>query len=286
MKYKASFLIVLYNKKLSKSETINSFLKSKVNFENCRLLIWNNGPCEVEEDDLYGNKLRYNGFEVVFRQTINNISLASIYNEFCAESEADKYIILDDDSSLNESYLLEATEAKKDILTLPLISSDNKLVSPLLNGVIYTETNVMSNITNIEAIGSGMIIGINIISRLTSSYGKPFDERFFLYGVDTTFCYRFSQIFSYKQVKVINGFVHSLSRLNNESDEMIKFRNKERAYDKGLTLRYYYPLSKSLTVFIKTILISLINFSFRRNIGKFDLNCFIKAYLIGKHYRA
>ena len=112
-----------------------------------------------------------------------------------------------------------------------------------------------------------------------------FDERFYLYGVDTTFCFRLFESDLIKYVKIISGFDHSLSRLGTENSKMTKFRRIERSYERGLKLRYYVPLPKAIYLLLKTGT-SVLQ---RLCMGKRYQVSFLyvlKAFLSGKHYRS
>lgn len=104
----------------------------------------------------------------------------------------------------------------------------------------------------ISAIGSGLVLSHELVTLLVKKYGSPFDGNFAFYGVDTTFMLRLKKLKLVDKVRVINGFSHSLSRNEKESDEVKLFREREMALDVALTLRHYKSRS-SLKRFFRKI---------------------------------
>lgn len=74
--------------------------------------------------------------------------------------------------------------------------------------------------------------------------------------------------------------LHSLSRLENEAIKVKQFRIKERSYDQGLTLRYYF-CKFTFLLSQKKLLAKLIF-----NKSDISLIYFAKAYFSGKHYKS
>ena len=129
-----------------------------------------------------------------------------------------------------------------------------------------------------------MVIGTNICSEIHQYYKNVFDERFYLYGVDTTFCIRLFERKLTGSVNIIPGFNHSLSRLENESVKTTNFRRVERSYGQGLTLRYYYPLLTGIYYLLRVTASTLKRMIFKQtyNVNIIDM---FKAFLNGKHRR-
>jgi hypothetical protein len=279
---KVSFLVLLYNKEIQKSNTLLSLLCSSLIFNNCKLVIWNNGPCNLNSVNV--DEFVKLGFDVDIIETIDNISLSSIYNSFFEKYISDTYVILDDDSNLHDGYLISTLSSSKNELSVPIILADDKITGPVVNGERYSDECKCSKISTIMGIGSGIIIGSNICERIKNSYGNVFDERFYFYGVDSTFFMRINKIGLGSLVRVIDGFEHSLSRLEIENAETTKFRKKERAYDLALQIKFYDSPLIALKKIVKMLIIFFNNLFFLKN-QNISLYHFIFAMLRGKHYK-
>jgi hypothetical protein len=278
----ASFLVLIYNKKICESKTLNSLLESNVKFNNCDLVIWNNGPKHLKDKELL--MFEEKGFSCQLVETIENIALSKIYNQFIEKSEACKYVILDDDSVLNDGYLNCAIESKDDQIIVPPIIVDGRITGPLINNKIYDSSYNYGEMHTVVAIGSGLILGKDIFKLISSRYNDIFDENFYFYGVDSSFFHRINKLNLASNVEICDSIDHSLSRLQEESEEIKSFRRKERSYDLGLQIRNYFPLFKKLNVFFKINVKCIINIllSKERNV---DLNYFYDALITGKHYK-
>lgn len=77
---------------------------------------------------------------------------------------------------------------------------------------------------------------------------------------------------------MIDGFEHSLSRLENESQSMTRFRQIERAYDLGITIRHYFPLPKALFILSKQIIKFVLG-----KLSWLQLKLIFKSYKTGHH---
>jgi len=282
--FETSILVLLYNKEIIESKTIITLLESDVQYPNARLVIWNNGPKNLTNVNC--DALQKLSYDVVLQETLNNESLSVIYNRFIAENNAEKFILLDDDSALCSSYINESSKSGSATVSMPLISFEGEIQSPKINGRPFLSSDVGVPIkSKVITIGSGLVIGNEIINVLKDKYATVFDERFYLYGVDTTFCLRLFAAGLTNSIKVISGFPHSLSRLEKENTQTTAFRKLERSYDVGLRLRYYYPLRSSAFKLLRITLGSV-----RRKVlfqpTNVLLKPLIKAFLKGSHYRS
>jgi hypothetical protein len=279
--YNVTFLVLLYNNEIATSTTLNTLLDSKIEYHNCKLIIWNNGPSSLNCKDTI--PFRAMGLDVGIQETINNESLAKIYNKFIKLVKSHKYVILDDDSHLSKNYLeltLSATECE---LCVPMITYKNKIAAPKCNGIIVSQIKKFDVDDKLMTIGSGMVIGNKVVSDIAAIYGSAFDERFYLYGVDYTFCHRVNHISSI-DIRVIQGFEHSLSKFIDEEDLVTQFRLKERSYDQALRLRYYNTWMRSSYLIIRILVVHLVNKIFKKRQSTLLVD-FLKAYIKGKHYR-
>jgi len=280
--FETAILVLLYNKEIVESNTVTSLIESDVNYSNTKVVIWNNGPNELKSKDC-ANLIAL-GYSVTIVETINNESLAVVYNRFLQETEAAKYILLDDDSALSNEFINASAASKSCHVSLPIISSEGKVQYPSVDRKRYSSNTKVNANSRVTTIGSGLVIGQDIADALKQRYKNVFDERFYLYGVDTTFCLRLSESDLIKHVQIISGFDHSLSRLGNESSKMTTFRRVERSYERGLKLRYYVPLPRALFLLLKTgtSVLQRLCMGKRYQVSFFYV---FKAFVLGKHYR-
>jgi hypothetical protein len=288
MKYNAAFLVVLYNCEIQNSDTLNTLIKR--HYENTLLVIWNNGPYRLNDTDTDISILSKCGLKILIKETIGNESLSGIYNQFIHEHKAGKYIILDHDSKVSLPYLYDTEMLEEDKLGIPLIYSLGKSQSPTINGgPLPSKSYEIKPSDMVKGIGSGIVIGANIVKYFDDKFeGSVFDERFYLYGVDTSFFYRYHQLFGSEHIQIVHGFEHSLSKLIDEPDDIKSFRKLERTYDKALSLRFYKSKKEQIRVISKTLLkiafVPLIKIIKPKKPVLYYF-IFIKAYLSGKHYK-
>lgn len=280
--FDTAMLVLLYNKEINQSSTISSIVDSSVRYTNAKIVIWNNGPKPLKERNI--SSLSALGYQVKIMETLHNESLAVIYNQFISETNATRYILLDDDSRLNDDYISSSLLNDQFSVSMPVITARDKIEFPKVNTIPYSSTCRITTTSKVTTIGSGLVIGSKIGEQLKLAYGNIFDERFYLYGVDTTFCLRlFAQKLTDK-IKIIRGFRHSLSRLEQESPEKVEFRKLERSYDYGLTLRYYYPRSQAISILVPAA-ISMTKRYILKQSSDFKLLPLLKSFIVGKHYR-
>jgi len=281
--YQTAILVLLYNKKISESKTLSTLAASDYQFSNAKLVIWNNGPKRLKAIDV--SIFTDLGYQVQIVETINNESLAIIYNSFIRNNEAETYIFLDDDSTLNADYIQAASESESSVISMPIITSDGRVENPTINLIPFDFKKDISPTDSVLTIGSGLVIGRSIVLKLQKQFNSVFDERFYFYGVDTTFCHRLKMSNLVKNIRIIAGFEHSLSRLEIESYTMFKFRQKERSYDLGLTLKYYYSLPYSSYI-LSRVTLHIFKCTLLKKKRLFSLPLLFKAYLTGKHYKS
>lgn len=281
-KYSIAFLVLLYNKEISESETLTSFNSLNLQNEQALLLIWNNGPNSISEKNVRNFDKKELTVNII--ETIGNESLSKIYNQFINDVDANKYVILDDDSSLNQNFLNAAIELTDGEIGVPLIYSNQKLTGPKLNRKLCSIDDSISNKDKFFGIGSGLVIGRRIVNQMEIDYNRVFDDRFYFYGVDSTFFFRLKQSNLNNYIKIIPGFEHSLSKLKKEAEPISEFRLKEMSYDIGLRLRYYKPMFTGIFLMIKESLTNGIK-KLQHKKQKVSVRHLIRAFFIGKHYR-
>lgn len=111
--------IVLFNKKLEESKSFNTLQKTAKGLVD-EIIIYNNGPKPIS----------INKESVVVNNILINASLSKIYNHFIMNNEAEIFLILDDDSSLNFEFLNELKKSNN-IISSPKITCNGKKVYPI-----------------------------------------------------------------------------------------------------------------------------------------------------------
>lgn len=269
-----AIVVVLYGKELIDSKTIMSMVDFEINFYS--LTIYNNGPVTLSDDDSIFNKLKDKFKSIRVINDLNNSPLSKIYNKFLTEVESFSYIIMDDDTELNTSYIemlgRNALNPKYDIIIPKILSKDGQQYYPISNGIPVSSEGVVSDLPNILSISSGIVINETAFSKLSLTNKCIFDERYALYGIDTSF---FKNITKNKKVSIAveSYLLHSLSRAEFSDSP---FRRKERLLDLAISTRCY-PSPFNFYYFIKTFL--------KLNIaGDFNLALLlVRVFLKGKH---
>lgn len=242
MVYETVYLVVIYNKLICDSQTLVSLGKKQFT-EDDLLVIWNNGPNKIE---LGTDFSVFHHVELI--QTIENLSLSTIYNKTITDRSFDRIVILDDDSSLTCEYLSAVKTIGRESIGIPQIWSSGKVRSPKVKTGLLSYGTKNQGVKQLFAIGSGLVLGQEFCNCLIREYSSVFDNRFKFYGVDSSLFYRMISCkdISVNNQKLLPGFEHSLSRLEVETSEVNQFRRKERGNDLGLTLRNYFPFYLSV----------------------------------------
>ncbi|MGJ8670126.1 MAG: hypothetical protein ACSHXK_11610 [Oceanococcus sp.] len=275
---KLSILVVLYDCEIADSETLNALATSSVRFEASNLVIWNNGPNKLKNTET--TQFDQCGLATSVIETTDNISLAKIYNEFISQNTAKLYLILDDDSEPEAIFLEAISSLDGTSIGLPIIKSNNIIVSPIKNRKpVSSPDERCSNKDRVVAIGSGIILSNDICSKIKKSYADIFDERFYIYGVDTAICLRIKHLNLTSEITFLAGFNHSLSVNEIESKNTEDFRTQERANAKGLIAHHYHGIFTAYAKSLKLLLRILLN---KKN-RNFNTHYFMAA-LTGKHY--
>lgn len=272
-------IIVLYGKEISASTTFASLMNSLKQKNFYKVVIWNNGPKKLKE--IFENN-RTLGISVDIYETPDNISLSEIYNTVILSYNSKKYLFLDDDSDLSSDYLDKVSLIKPDQIGVPLIVQDNITYGPFCNKEIITSKAEFQDKDNITAIMSGVVVGVNILEKIYHKRKFYFDNRFMLYGIDTSFFINFSKLNITKKAVVLPPIDHSLSRLL-KHDDISSFRLKERAYSEGLLYRYYYEKGAMLKEIASNIK-KIFKKRYKKNESQYEIH-FLVALISGRHYR-
>ena len=227
-----TFLVIIYNKKISESLTIRKLNSCSYN-EEIKLIIHNNGPDKIDwkelETEIQNNKIKY-----TYSECLSNRSLSEIYNDFSQDLD-EGIVILDDDSCLTQNYIDDIMGISNlYIVAIPKISVLGEDYSPRFsNGKI-------NNNTYVSAPMSGIYISKSVISKLSHIYGGVFDERFTFYGVDATFLLRIKLAQFNSSIRLISGFEHSISGFELETPKKKAFRKNELSKSFAMKLKYYF----------------------------------------------
>lgn len=277
MNIKIAIIVVVYNKCLEQSITVNTLLSTGLS--DVTVIIHNNGPKDI---DLPGEVFREcckKNIKIKLNNCISNKPLSIVYNDFIDQhDDFDRLIILDDDSAITESFINSIYDDDCD-LQLPLIISreDGKVYYPMENGRVVSGKNVL-NPKVTHSIGSGLIIHKRVVSVFKENELQLFDEHYALYGVDVSF-FRRIWVLSNKGVvfklKSTSHIIHSLSRTE---DVESSFRRTERLIDFAVTVRRYNSFRSKMS-FCKKTLISLLSLKFG------DIAVMYDAYIHGSHPR-
>jgi hypothetical protein len=270
-KYKLGVLVVLYGCEYRDSVTLLSLAELDV-CKNTKLVIWNNGPIHVS-DDLN----LQNSFDVEIKTSIENLPLSYIYNLFLNQFICEKYVFFDHDSEICSNYLNKLKIENSDLF-MPRIMVGGKCFFPTSRCSLKAITeNIKTDSHAITSIMTGICISEKLKYLFINKFNSVFDERFALYGVDSTFFNRLTQI-EKVEVSVFGDVQHSLSS-QDPVESKSEFRRKERAFDVAIQLRHY-PSKTMFKVFFLGVINSIAT-------GDFSLaTIYIKGFIQGVHPRS
>lgn len=244
------FLVVLYNKSIEKSKTLDCLFNINEHHFVCDIV--NNGPNAIffEPNTNVNKNAKFN-----FIQHIENRPLSVIYNQFISRnSNCSRYVILDDDSSLDFNFIERVFSNENYDLELPKILDQNSnLVFPIIDmkPIDIDTTSLRIDKHVLLSIGSGLILSNNLIKVIKSQGQDVFDTSFSLYGVDTSLFLRL------RKYDIQNISITSFSSLNHDlslhNDQVSEFKIRELYISCALQARRY-PQAFTLLRFMKAIL--------------------------------
>lgn len=273
----AIICVVLFDRRPQDSQTLQS-LASLLDEANVSLFVHNNGPTRLDEHDQAWLRNHFPKISLAVRENLANISLAEVYNEVL-EHPARAYAFFDHDSTVSPEYLQGLLTTQPYELVIPRIRTPGASRNPKWRGKVLTQDCSLESFQGgLRTITSGLALNAALVTGLRRTFGKVFDERYRLYGVDTSFFLRLDRFAKQNTVVVrVSGVIdHSLSRLEQVSDTSRRFRATERGYDLGITLRNYphIPTWASLVREIaKTVLLR----------GGVSWRAFVTGYVRGAH---
>lgn len=198
---KKLFIVILYKTDISKSATINSFVKCNLfKKRDNHFYIWDNSPTrQTEKEITYLKKLSPN---ITYSFHSENTPLAIAYNTIISNFlEVDYIAIFDQDTTLldldYQNIVDSAIVNNPDIdLFIPkiytkggVLFSPGKIIFPGKARKLSDVKTGVINTKNIIGVTSGLIVS----RRFIVSENFLFNERLRLYGVDTDFFIRFSK---------------------------------------------------------------------------------------------
>lgn len=276
-----NILVVLYGKALTESHTLLSLLKFDCSLFN--LTIINNGPKPLTEEGAFYERLKsnFNQFELMNR--VENMPLSIAYNSFIdAHPDADKYVFLDDDTELTESFISRLTDCDSsyDVETPKIISSDMSsedivIHYPVENNIPVSEKRNVDP-GSVLSIGSGLILSRQFVLKFQAANVSVFDNHYALYGVDYSLFRKMRKLMAKGvnfEVTSFSTINHSLSRLQKGTPS--KHTQRERLYDVILSARHY-PDKVYITGLIKSVLCAVKNLEF--TLAFHIVATFIKGY--------
>jgi GT2 family glycosyltransferase len=232
---KSIILVVLYNRDLETSETLQSLIKNKDVLSNVDIFIWNNtSDPKIDPSLLQGI---FGNIDVFYHSDGINTSISKVYNHLIGNYLCNyKYLtILDHDTTITDTFLTEllsAMEQEKANLILPRILSRGKIVSPaklyFFLGSYYKNIDVdFIKAKHITAINSGMTIR----SDYFFESGFRYDENLDFYGTDDDFMISYCKNDSRVQV-LRSTLEHDLNYYSDEDVERKAWRFNQ--FTKGL----------------------------------------------------
>lgn len=274
---KVVMLIVVYNKMIEDSETVNTLFSSGI--KGIKVVIHNNGPQEIFISDVLKDKFSTLNWEVSLINCIVNQPLSILYNEFIlANPGYDTYSLLDDDTKISHDFVQALIFGESDVELPKIISKiDAKQYYPLVGKKVFEGEGIIVG-DNVFSIGSGLTFSQSLIKTFEKHNLSLFDENFALYGVDFSFFRRLILLKSKGEKFEITSnskLLHSLSKVESIQST---FRRQERLIDFVLTVRHY-PTFRLYLSLIKRMLTEI---RFKRGD---DLKIMIKTFLSGKHVR-
>lgn len=183
-------IVVLYRRAPAASETLVSL--SRIDFAALNLdvevHIWDNACASPAPPhaDLLPVPWRYVA-------SIENVPLSKAYNLLVRQSHRAHVVIFDQDSHVDAAFfgaLSAAIDIDEAEVFAPLIRHGERVISPgrlrWIKGAPLPRVSANALLpTNFTAMMSGLCMSRALLARLGE---QPFDERLWLYGVDTRFC--------------------------------------------------------------------------------------------------
>ena len=259
------FLIVLYKKKPSDSETFKSLQNCKNLLKgNCITYLWDNSPTPLSSNEIKDITTDNPELAINYIANKSNTYLSVIYNKIIRLCSRDGFlVILDHDSSFESSYIeaiIKETDNPQNIdinLFLPLIMSHNRIFSPsteyfrLISKLWNTPKLGRVPVNKMQAINSGMVIRTNYLKDEFPGY----DEHLRFYVTDLDFMYKYRS--QNKDVFILDARIdHTLNFYEENNDSKAqRFKEQRRGIllisEKQNVFLYYLQFLRLVYVTIR-----------------------------------
>ena len=215
-------LVTIYNRSITDSSTVKSFLNECKKYHNrITLFVWDNSTDEAVRKVNNGYKPQV--VDYVFYQAEHNTSLSKVYNTAICEAYQAQFLFnFDQDSVIDNHYFdvfYDCSEKYEGIgLFCPLVYHNDKCLSPGKLGVLknhYIKRPQIGLISshNMLAITSGVVLCLPVIIKNDLRY----DENLNLYGIDLKFCIDYAKKIN-RMVVFDYRLKHDLSIFDNTED--------------------------------------------------------------------
>ncbi|MBA0178564.1 hypothetical protein H0251_02795 [Pectobacterium carotovorum] len=279
---KISSVVVIYNSTLIKSDTLTSLLACQKEKIDITILVWNNGPDFLGEEDIkkFLITCKEKGINAKIYQDIRNIALSKIYNFFIDNEDFDFITLLDQDSMLPADYYTKiSSHINEDIIT-PIIIAEKNGILAQTDPHFYGDVNIMipegKVKMKIDSVMSGLAISRQGTDKIKDYRRYVFEERLAFYGIDSDL-FRTINIMKenghHLDIYCTNKIHHSFAMFNSEENKS-KFRVMEMFYFQSFIRNEYQKKSKISTLFIylRDALRRKIKFETAKNLIIFSMN--------------
>lgn len=220
------FIVVLYKRKISECESIQSIITGLREY-SIDIFIYDNSP--------EYNTISYqatSNIKIHYRADAMNSGISKAYNEGAkfAKKGGKRWLIFSDQDTVFKDnalymYYLSIMEFPNNVLFVPILKNDNLIISPckyyLKNGFLFKEEFYgLTSIRHKSVLNSGLCISLKAFEEIGG-----YNERISLYFSDFNFIDRFRKKYkTFVVVKTIANHDFSLLSLDNETS-MTFFEN-------------------------------------------------------------
>ncbi|MBA1273556.1 hypothetical protein [Stutzerimonas azotifigens] len=239
-------LVVIYNQRLAEGATLRSLERSfpEALREQSSLVVWNNGPSLLEASEIEAFRSASRWKFIKIENRTDNLPLSMVYNRI-VQMDAERFVFFDHDTEVGESYWQALENHPSLDVIAPRIWGQQVCHYPKQHKrVVSTEQPLDAE--GLITITSGMALSRRLLMELAAEEGEAFDERFALYGVDVSLFVRIQRLA--RKLPIAAGcygdLQHSLSELEQESEQVSAFRDLEKFYVAILLRLHYKGISK------------------------------------------
>lgn len=252
-----SVVVILYNSRLSDSETLQSILSANLLHSTALTInIWNNGPQKFNNEDirLFLEKAKKN-ISINLRQDCRNIALSKVYNYFLSQVGYDFFTIFDQDTKIDINFFDNLMNYKHLDVIFPLVYSikDNCIIFPRyadqynIVGTKAFEEEGKQDMDKVFTINSGLTLTPSGQSVLEKIKYPIFNENFAFYGIDTELFFYIREYCKQRggiKAGCHGRIIHSLSSLEEEEFVVKQKRKLEEHYAVALEQIYLYKKNR------------------------------------------